>query len=380
MTARQHTIFFAAYVLLAAVVAFCAPLVWPEVDEANEALVLGLCVLLAGGLLHEIAARRAATRELRELINQRLRATPQPEGVALGAPAAASDADVAPEAEMLQAVVEQISAVVPPGAPGSTALALAEELKRDAEQSIILRQLREAVRRDRVEVFLQPIVSLPQRRHRYYEVFSRIRGEAGEIMGPDQYLALAEREGLIGPLDNLLLLRCIQLIRESKKRDYNYAFFVNMSANTLADTRFMQSFLAFMQSHRQIIPRLVLELNQETMLSGGPAGGKLLEGLAQLGFIFSMDNVTHFDIDFAALKRRNVRFVKLEAPALAAELGKPSPFSVPRLLSRADDAGIDLIVEKVESEDQMRLLAPHHLDFGQGFLFGEPKPSTLPQA
>lgn len=233
--------------------------------------------------------------------------------------------------------------------------------------------LHAAVQEDLVDVFLQPIVSLPQRRHRYYEVFSRIRGPGDTHLRPDQYLPIAERRGLIGALDNILLLRCVQLIRESERRDVNVGFFLNISANTLSDAAFMREFLDFMSLNSRLIPKIVFELSQSTIQTGGPLRGKIIEGLTKLGFGFSMDNVTSLDVDFGRTERAGLQFIKLDTATLLSELSGSLPHAAGRLLEEARRRHIDLVAEKVENEGQVVELLEHQIDFAQGFLFGEPR-------
>lgn len=108
--------------------------------------------------------------------------------------------------------------------------------QHDLDETHILEIIREALRLDRIDVYLQPIVSLPQRRKRFYECYTRIRDEAGNVIGPGQYIDIAERAGLVSAIDNMLLFRCVQLIRRSQQRNYDTAFYCNISASTLADT------------------------------------------------------------------------------------------------------------------------------------------------
>ncbi|HET9161273.1 MAG TPA: EAL domain-containing protein, partial [Caulobacteraceae bacterium] len=73
--------------------------------------------------------------------------------------------------------------------------------------------IRGALAENRVDLYLQPIVSLPQRRTVHYESYSRLRDETGRVMMPAEYLVVAEPEGLISAIDNLLLFRCVQIVR-----------------------------------------------------------------------------------------------------------------------------------------------------------------------
>src|SRR3546814_12549901 len=85
---------------------------------------------------------------------------------------------------------------------------------------------------------LQPIVLLPQRKRRYYECFSRLRTADGYMILPEQYIAVAEREGIVSAIDNMLLIRCIQLVRKIQNRGEKLDFFCNISSHTLGDDAF----------------------------------------------------------------------------------------------------------------------------------------------
>src|SRR3546814_19076199 len=87
------------------------------------------------------------------------------------------------------------------------------------DEHAVLDILREGLQEERVELALQPIVSLPQRKRRFYECFSRVRAGHGLVIMPEQYIALAERAGLITAIDNMLLFRCIQLLRKIRQRN-----------------------------------------------------------------------------------------------------------------------------------------------------------------
>jgi hypothetical protein len=107
---------------------------------------------------------------------------------------------------------------------------------RPTEDQEVLRIVQEALRLDRPDVYLHPIVSLPQRRNRYYECYTRIRAEDGHVIGPGQHIGVAEREGLVSSIDNMLLFCCVQLVRRTQRRNYDTAFFCNISRESLADT------------------------------------------------------------------------------------------------------------------------------------------------
>lgn len=241
--------------------------------------------------------------------------------------------------------------------------------------ALVLDTVREALRADRIDIYLQPVVSLPQRKHRYYEVFSRVRSADGGQIMPDRYLDIAAREGLIATIDNLLFMRCIQLIRETEKRQHHVGFFSNISAATLGDGDFMKQFLQILSQNQTLVPKLVFELSQEELRSGGAATAGVLAQLARLGLRFSMDQVTDLNLDVDALIRADIRYLKIDCGLLQDRDGRARIESLRR---RVQGHPVDIVVEKIETENQLIEILDMGIDFGQGYLFGEPRLSKKP--
>lgn len=317
-----------------------------EIDglrEANRALAAELEALRrAGG---EGGAMLAEMRVLRRQL-ERLGAVAEP-AAAAAAPAESSDASAAPA----------------PAAPSAPRLKPAD----------VLEITREALSRNRVDLYLQPIVSLPQRRVRFYEGFSRIRDAEGRVLTPDLYLEVARSRGLMPAIDNLLLFRCVQLVRRIKRKNRRREFFVNVYADTLKDDDFFAQFVDFMEANPELGDSLIFEVAQADMARCGEAVATLSRRLSPLGFRLSMDRLETLDIDVDALARQGVRFVKAPAALLLSGQGaKIHPADLKELLGRSR---IALIADRVEDERTLAELLDFDLEYAQGYLFGRPRAS-----
>ena len=439
MTTLFHAVYAVATVVAAVSIGAILPFLRPGIDPMVAGLA-GAVILLAGGLVHEIIARREQERATAGRLDS-LQQTVEALAGALARQNAILDEarnsgggpgsyeTVVQEVKLLQSLVgrltekrRQTEAPRPPGsftrkpvdsgvpflapqAPQAFVLqpagqALEDEASLHAafasaatftadvatpdvaapmaapmDDASVLEVVRDALRADRIDIYLQPIVSLPQRKHRFYEVFSRVRGSDGALVMPDRYLDIAEREGLIATIDNLLLVRCVQLIRETERRQHAIGFVSNISAATLSDADFMKHFLQLMAQNQALVPKLVFELSQEQLRAGGAVTMGILSQLARIGFRFSMDQVTDLDIDVDSLLRHDFRYLKLDRglvldPAMAPRIAD--------LRRRIGGEPIDIIVEKIETEDQLAPIVQTGFDFGQGYLFGEPRPSRKP--
>ncbi|MGC1304324.1 MAG: EAL domain-containing protein [Caulobacteraceae bacterium] len=253
----------------------------------------------------------------------------------------------------------------------------------DRQRAALLETVREALSENRVDLYLQPVVSLPQRRTMFYESFSRLRDASGRVMMPAEYLAVAEPEGLMQAIDNLLLFRCVQIVRRLAENDRKVGIFCNISLASLGDDAFFPRFLDFMAQNRDLSGALIFELGQRAFRERGARESRNMAKLADLGFRFSMDKVHDLDLDYSDLARADVKFVKVGAEALLRELTEVdgrAVFKSARDLDAADFVpllsryGVEVIAEKIETERQVIDVLELDVALGQGHLFGEPRP------
>jgi cyclic-di-GMP phosphodiesterase, flagellum assembly factor TipF len=251
------------------------------------------------------------------------------------------------------------------------------------QAAALLQTVRSALDAGRVDLYLQAVVSLPQRRTQFYESFSRLRDESGRVLMPAEFLSVAEPGGLVSAIDNLLLFRCVQIVRRLAGQDRKVGIFCNISLSSLGDENFFPPFMEFMGANRDLSDSLIFELGQRAFNARGSIEARNMAKLADLGFRFSLDKVTDLDLNFQDLARADVGFVKIAAPLLIEEMqeedGRLSLRSVPEL-EAADYAalarrhGVELVAEKVESERQVVDILDLEIGLGQGHLFGEPRP------
>jgi cyclic-di-GMP phosphodiesterase TipF (flagellum assembly factor) len=317
-----------------------------------------------GGLVRQIADTVAAHEAA---LQNRTPTMPRPAPVAPVMPAA----EFAPP-----------SAVAAPPAPPSALdmpLALSESDAVNRFQGLSRENIGELISRaadaNRIDLYLQPIVTLPQRKVRYYEALSRLRTDESEIIPAGEFIDYAEAVGLMPKIDNLLLFRCVQVTRRLQLKSRDVGVFCNISGSTLTDAAHFKQLLDFMDANRALANALVFEFTQEAYRSFGPMENEGLSALAERGFRFSMDHVTDLRMEPKELADRWFRFLKVPAKLLlnkaATAQSDIHPEDLADLLARH---GIDLIAERIESENMVVDLLEYDVRFGQGFLFSAPRP------
>ena len=235
--------------------------------------------------------------------------------------------------------------------------------------------IRGALDANRVDLYLQPIVTLPQRKVRYDGALTRLRTEEGRTIEPAEFLEAAETSGLIARLDHVLLTRCVQVLRRLQQKNRDIGLFCNLSAVTLNDPQFFPQMSQYMDANRVLAPALVIEFKQSVWRAMGPLEIEALAALREAGFRFGMDQVTDLRFEPRDLADRGIRFVKVPAAMLLGRGGETaSDIHVADLSGLLARYSVNLVADSIESEIEVVDLLDYELKFGQGNLFSVPRP------
>ena len=265
-------------------------------------------------------------------------------------------------------VADEVVVVVPEPAEAPADIAPGDAMLRD---------LREAIEGNRIDLYLQPIVTLPDRKLRFYDASTRIRTGDDAFMPPGDYLELAERQHLMPRIDNVMLVKCVQLLRRLGPESRLKGVFCNLSAQSLLDHDFFPELVEFMEENSTLADNLTFQLSQRAVLDLGADELAGLKTLGKLGFVFSLDHVADLDVDFAALRDHFFRYVKIEAKTLLHDMAEARA-SIPAadMTSYLDRFDLKLIVEKVDDEASLERLMDYGVDLAEGDLFARPRPVT----
>jgi cyclic-di-GMP phosphodiesterase TipF (flagellum assembly factor) len=231
-----------------------------------------------------------------------------------------------------------------------------------------------AIESGRIDLYLQPVVTLPQRKVRYYEAMTRLRMDDGTLILPSDFLVHAEKANLIAKIDNMQLFRCVQVLRRLLLKNREVGLFCNVSMATLNDAEIFRQFYDFLDANRALSSSLTLEFTQSALRNMGPIEQESLAGLIALGFRFSMDHVTDLRIGPRDLSELGVRFVKVPAHLLLSKGGTAADIHAADLSDLLGRHGISLIAERIETEAVVVDLLDYDVRYGQGFLFSAPRP------
>ena len=368
-----------------------------NIADVRGAALFGLVVLLFAMQVHGVflrrRERRRSTREIdglkragQDFVRALGETQAKIEDVKKAAAARTNEQTrkIVSELQMLEGLMQEFSARItekakdvdvaeemPERRAGDTARSWLETMG----ESDLLETVRASLEENRVDLYLQPMVSLPQRKLRFYEALSRLRADDGTVIMPAQYMKIAAPVGLMSVVDNLLLFRCVQIVRRLIHKNRGVGIFCNISGDTLADAEFFPQFLEYMHHNRDLAAQIVFEFSQASVLNAGQKGEANLAYLSSLGFALSMDHVETLAVDFERLKTLGFRYIKVKAETLTDGMSRAqAAVAAEDIKSLLQRHGLNLIAERVESEKTVVQLLDYSVDFAQGYLFGEPRP------
>jgi cyclic-di-GMP phosphodiesterase TipF (flagellum assembly factor) len=221
-----------------------------------------------GAMLRQLA-QSVATQDtmLRELAGKAGIAAPPPEATAPvlpGAPVTVpAPADIAMPAEPKPVATEPAPTVRPQ---------LSDTIQSGALKGLtghaVVAAVRDAIDDNRIDVYLQPIVTLPQRKVRYYEALMRLRIDDKAIAAAE-FLPWAELGGLVPGLDYLMVTRCVRVLRRLQTKTRDVGVFCNLSGITLADREAMAQIVDFAEANRALGPVLTFEIGHSVVRTAG---------------------------------------------------------------------------------------------------------------
>lgn len=336
-------------------------------NEARTLHRLALLHRLNSDTRDELTNVEAELRRLRALVEAGAKAAAAAEPPAGDTPAARDPAALVAEAKVLRGLVHQLD--VEPADDAEPTLS-----RTAAKSGPLVESVRRALRQNKMDLFLGPIVALPQRKRRYFQSAIHLHGHGDEMLPPQRYAAAARAAGLGAAIDKMLLIRTVQLVRKLPLGDTRVAFFCNVALDSFTDERFLADFVGYLGSGEDVSSHIVFEIAATDRTEFGAGGARKLEDLVRAGYRLCLAGVDDLDLDVPRLVEQGVRFLRIDADSLMpATRSDAEANRVRRFKQALDRAGVELIVDNIASEQMLVELLDFNIDFGAGLLFGEPR-------
>ena len=211
------------------------------------------------------------------------------------------------------------------------------------------------------------------------EALLRWRHPTRGLVAPVEFIEVAESSYLILPLGRWVLEQaCAQIVRWAQDPTMAaWTLAVNVSSRQFQQEDFVEEVLAILDASKANAHRLELELTESILVSDMPLVEAKMRCLAERGVQFSLDDFGTGYSSLNYLKRLPLSKVKIDKSFIdELQTNAQSAAIVKSIVSLAQNLGMKVIAEGVETEGQVDALrALGHVEY-QGFWFGKPMPAT----
>ena len=235
--------------------------------------------------------------------------------------------------------------------------------------------LHRALQRSEITLHFQPEYSLADGRVTGFEALVRWEHPHRGLLGPDEFIPLAEETGLIIPLGEWILDQaCAQLARwRAAHPGADLVMAVNLSARQLASPGLVDAVRSSLVRHLLPPESLVLEITESLVVAEDENTRRAFSELRGLGVRIAIDDFGTGYASLAALKRFPADILKIDR-AFVAGLGCDGADEaiVAAVVSVAQALGLTVVAEGVETEAQRVAVRALGCDIGQGFHYARP--------
>lgn len=240
-----------------------------------------------------------------------------------------------------------------------------EARRRDFEQD-----LSDAIASNQLELWYQPLFSLPERRLKGFEALIRWRHPERGLVSPAEFIPIAEACGLISAIGAWVI---DEACRQAARWPADLYMSINVSAVQLRSALLASQIDQALRKHALPAPRIELEITETAIVENSEHLAVVLAGLRAIGVRIAMDDFGTGYSSLAHLREFKVDRIKIDRSFIAASSNDAGSAAIVRaVVSMARELSIDTTAEGIEDEGQLASLQALGCGTAQGFLLGRP--------
>lgn len=252
-----------------------------------------------------------------------------------------------------------------------------EEMESRANEAFSLEsQLREALPADQLKLYYQPKVDLRSGNVVGVEALVRWQHPVRGLLGPDHFVPIAERCGLINPLGAWVITEAVaQIARWRDQGDPILPVAINVSFAQFASANFVDELAAALSAHAVDPDLIEVELTESILMEDTGLARGVLHKLKAMGVHVTLDDFGTGYSSLSYLHQLPLSTLKIDRSFVAGlEHDAQAQLVTRAVLGLARGLRIKTVAEGVEDDYQRRWLMSHNCDQAQGYFFSRPIP------
>lgn len=246
------------------------------------------------------------------------------------------------------------------------------------EEKNVENLITEALDYDRVEVFYQPIYSMKEQRFTSAEALVRIRDGEGKLVPPGVFIGIAEKNGSIMRLGEIVFEKVCRFLRDHKPERYGLEYIeINLSVVQCAYEHLAESFMRIMKKYQISPGQINLEITESASVSEKKILLDNMKALMDYGVKFSLDDFGTGQSNLNYIVEMPVDIVKFDRNMIVSyfENGK-AKYVMDAAMHMIHGMELQIVSEGIETREQFDTMKELGISYIQGYYFSKPLPET----
>lgn len=237
-------------------------------------------------------------------------------------------------------------------------------------------ELREALRMQQFELFYQPKVRLSDNRIIGVEALIRWHHPERGLLSPDQFIGVAEETGVIVGIGSWVIeAACISARELSAQAGTPIQMGINISPRQFRDPDLLRTIRRCIRETGISAAQLELEITETMLMDDADAALFTIERLRELGVRLAIDDFGTGYSSLNYLKRFPIDTVKIDRSFVMEIPHNNEDMAITTaIIAMAHRLNLEVVAEGIETSEQLKFLADHDCEYGQGYLFSRPIP------
>lgn len=255
-----------------------------------------------------------------------------------------------------------------------TIIAQRDILEKGQRETLILQAMRQALKDDGFDVFYQPIYSVKQQRLTSAEALVRMKDVGLGFVSPDEFIPLAEKNGLILEIGEFVFRTVCRFINERKLWELGIeTVHVNLSVVQCMQESLNEVLVGIMDEYGLAYNKITLEMTESAAVASEETLKSNMNKLMGKGMAFALDDYGTGFSNTVTMMKYPFRLIKLDKSMVWSAADSEKAMSLLKhTINMIKDMNMDVVAEGVETAAQANMLAKMGCDYFQGYYYSRP--------
>ncbi len=247
-------------------------------------------------------------------------------------------------------------------------------LAKRRRENQILQILKNAIRKSEFDVYFQPIFSLKKNRFTTAEALIRLKNEELGYIGPDEFIPVAEKNGIILPIGEYVFEQVCRFLVKEKLWEKGIEYIhVNLSVVQCMQDKLYRQIISIMDAYNLDYSFINFEVTETAAIVSKETLLQNMNELMKRKIFFSLDDYGTGFSNTSSLVNYPFCAIKLDKTLIWAAMEEEKAMSIlEHTIKMVKSLGMKVVAEGVETEEQVRILENLDCDYIQGYLFSKP--------